>query len=452
MKQQKLFTSFAQVKRVCIFRLSAIGDILNLIPSVELLLKNYPQVEVTWIIGSGEYNLFRHLTQKYPQLTFMVFNKRKTSYFQAYKQFKELSKVPFDLLIHAQTSLRANFLSTFIKAKLKVGYSKERSYEGHSLVVDYNIPYQNSMHVVFNYFDLFKPFFSEQDCLEFKQKVVDTKLLYIGEYPQHLQEQKDLKPLIDLCLGEPNSELAKSNISPHNQNLYRLLLSFSNFAPAENKQREGRLIFINPASSAVKKNWTKEGYVALIKHLIQSGHRVVVTGGKNHVELELVNGVAQEIKEYILEAQPELTCKGIARSGRQVFFNLAGKTTLTELCLFISLADLVISPDSGPMHLASCLGIPTIGLFAYINPLRSGPIQGVSDVVSVFHKNTYQKDLEFTDHQYVQDLKNWHKKPPRAGKDLMKQISPQEVIERTDLVLKRLDLQQNVQTPYKQYV
>ncbi|WP_222986893.1 glycosyltransferase family 9 protein [Psittacicella melopsittaci] len=349
-----------------------------------------------------------------------------------------MSKEPFDILLHAQTSLRANVLSTFIKAKLKVGFCKERSFEGHSLVVDRSIPSQTSMHVMVDYFDLFKPFFNAQDCAEFAALVTDTALLYQGNYPEKLQAQRDLQPLFDLGLGAPNSEQALANVSQHNQNLYKLLANLSRYSH-DNKTRDGKLIYVNPASSALKKNWTKEGYVALIKFLIDQGHYVVVTGGKNQVELELVNGVAKEVEEYIRTAHPGYTCKALQRPGKKVFFNLAAKTNLAELYLFLSLADLVISPDSGPMHLASCLGIPTIGLFAYINPLRSGPIQGVCDVVSVFHKNTYGHDIEYSQEQYRLDLKNWRKKPPKCDDKLMLQITPAEVIERTKQVLARLD-------------
>ncbi|RIY32683.1 hypothetical protein CKF54_04300 [Psittacicella hinzii] len=425
----KELTSFKQVKRVCLFRLSAIGDILNLIPSLEILLKNYPEVEVTWVIGTGEYNLFRHLANKYPQLKFEVFNKSKTSYWQAFKQLRAMSREPFDLLLHAQTSMRANILSTFIRAKLKVGFSKERSFEGHSLVVDYSIPYQKSMHVMVDYFDLFKPFFTEADCQEFASLVKDTALLYSGEYPANLIKQADLQPMFDLGLGLPNTELALSNVTPQNQNIYKKLVSYSRFAGQD--KRQSRLIFVNPASSALKKNWTAEGYISLICNLLDQGHKVVITGGKNQKELNLVNQVVKGVE--LVFSQDESKVKGTDK----LFFNLAGQTTLAELYLFLSLADLVVSPDSGPMHMASCLGIPTVGLFAYINPLRSGPIQGVADVVSVFHLNTYGKDIEFTQEQYLKDLKNWRKKPPKGGEKLMEQITAEQVITRVNEVLAR---------------
>ncbi|MFC6276678.1 glycosyltransferase family 9 protein [Psittacicella hinzii] len=441
---KQYFTSFNQIKSLCLFRLSAIGDILNLIPSLELVLKNYPHVEVTWIIGSGEYNLFKHLSNRYPQLKFVVFNKKKTSYFQAFKLLRNIQATPFDLLIHAQTSMRANVLASFIRAKEKVGFSWERSFEGHSLVINHRIPKQTSMHVMVDYFDLFKPYLSQADIQEFENLVTDTALLYSGNYPQRLLAQEHLKPLFDLGLGEPNSEQAIENISKHNISLYRLLVSVSKYAAPDKNQRDGRLIFVNPASSAMKKNWTEKGYVDLIIYLIEAGHRVVVTGGKNTQELNLVNAVAKRIDDLIYTSHHNLTTKSLDRAGKQVFFNLAGKTNLSELYLFMSLADLVISPDSGPMHLASCIGIPTIGLFAYINPLRSGPIQGVGDVISVFHKNMYGHDIEFTQEQYEQDLVNWRKKPHNSDDKLMRQINSLQVVEKVQEVLDRMDQQENV--------
>ncbi|MCX6348922.1 MAG: glycosyltransferase family 9 protein [Candidatus Aureabacteria bacterium] len=68
-----------------------------------------------------------------------------------------------------------------------------------------------------------------------------------------------------------------------------------------------------------------------------------------------------------------------ASSGRVV--SLAGSTTLKQLGgLFLS-ARAVVSNDSGPMHIASALGVPTIGLFGPADPRRTGPFRHLSLVV-----------------------------------------------------------------------
>jgi 3-deoxy-D-manno-octulosonic-acid transferase/heptosyltransferase-1 len=53
--------------------------------------------------------------------------------------------------------------------------------------------------------------------------------------------------------------------------------------------------------------------------------------------------------------------------------NLGGKTTLPELACLYKEARMVISTDSGPMHLAAAVGTPVIALFGPTDPARTGP-------------------------------------------------------------------------------
>ena len=53
--------------------------------------------------------------------------------------------------------------------------------------------------------------------------------------------------------------------------------------------------------------------------------------------------------------------------------NLAGMTTLRELACLYELADIVVSTDSGPMHLSAAVGTPTVALFGPTDPSRTGP-------------------------------------------------------------------------------
>ena len=53
--------------------------------------------------------------------------------------------------------------------------------------------------------------------------------------------------------------------------------------------------------------------------------------------------------------------------------NLIGKDTLKKFLALLKCVNVLISPDSGPAHIATGLGIPVIGLYAASNPRRSGP-------------------------------------------------------------------------------
>ena len=58
---------------------------------------------------------------------------------------------------------------------------------------------------------------------------------------------------------------------------------------------------------------------------------------------------------------------------RQPCVNLVGKDTLLELLATLQRATVLVSPDSGPAHMATTVGTPVIGLYAATNPARSGP-------------------------------------------------------------------------------
>ncbi|HZX79673.1 MAG TPA: glycosyltransferase family 9 protein, partial [Lysobacter sp.] len=114
-----------------------------------------------------------------------------------------------------------------------------------------------------------------------------------------------------------------------------------------------RTLMISPCSSHARRNWRAERYAAVADHAASRGWRVVLCGGRS--ELERSTGDA------ILAAmtQPAL--------------DLIGKDTLKQLPALLARADLVMTPDSGPMHIANAMGTKVLGLHAASNPARSGP-------------------------------------------------------------------------------
>ena len=53
--------------------------------------------------------------------------------------------------------------------------------------------------------------------------------------------------------------------------------------------------------------------------------------------------------------------------------NQIGKDTLPELLALLARATVLVTPDSGPAHMATMVGTPVVGLYAATNPARSGP-------------------------------------------------------------------------------
>jgi heptosyltransferase I len=67
------------------------------------------------------------------------------------------------------------------------------------------------------------------------------------------------------------------------------------------------------------------------------------------------------------------TTDAILAAMRAPALDLVGKDTLKQLLALLKRADLVMTPDSGPMHIANAVGSKVLGLHAASNPVRSGP-------------------------------------------------------------------------------
>lgn len=114
-------------------------------------------------------------------------------------------------------------------------------------------------------------------------------------------------------------------------------------------------LLVSPCSSHVNRNWRPERHATLADHAAQLGWRIVLCGGRS--ELERTTGDA------IL---------GAMRQPNAVL-DLIGKDTLKQLPALLARGDLLVTPDSGPMHIANAMGTAVLGLHAASNPARSGP-------------------------------------------------------------------------------
>lgn len=113
-------------------------------------------------------------------------------------------------------------------------------------------------------------------------------------------------------------------------------------------------IIINPgAYYGSAKRWPEEKYAELAS-LLQSKMRakILIIGSVD--ETPLAETIASRMSE-----RPHI---------------LTGKTSLPQLAALLSFADLFVTNDSGPMHLANFLRIPLIALFGPTEPARTGPL------------------------------------------------------------------------------
>jgi len=119
------------------------------------------------------------------------------------------------------------------------------------------------------------------------------------------------------------------------------------------------LVVMNPNAGdlAPERRWPVERFAAVAARLVrEDGARVVVTGSP-----------AERDKTAAV-----LCAAGPLPSGRLV--DLGGALSIGALHALFQRADLVVSNDSGPMHLAAAQGVPTLGLFGPETPVMYAPL------------------------------------------------------------------------------
>jgi len=113
-------------------------------------------------------------------------------------------------------------------------------------------------------------------------------------------------------------------------------------------------LLVSPCSSHALRNWRPQRYAQVMDHAAaRLGWRVALCGGPGAYEREFGDAIVEKCTRKPLD--------------------LIGKDTLKQFLALAQRARLLLSPDSGPMHMANAVGTPVLGLHAASNPHRSGP-------------------------------------------------------------------------------
>ena len=146
----------------------------------------------------------------------------------------------------------------------------------------------------------------------------------------------------------PGFDLVKLEVAqPH-------LVAMRSWLAANRQNPDAPLIAIAPAAAyGPAKEWPLVRFAALIDLLSQkAGAECVLIGAPSE----------------------QSACAQVAATSSAGAIIAAGKTGIGELIALLSLCDGFAGNDSGAMHLAAALAIPTIGIFGSTNPIRTGPV------------------------------------------------------------------------------
>lgn len=282
---------------ICLVRLSALGDVCLLVPTVQALRTGLPGAGLTWVIDQSAYSLVEGL----PGIDFLVMDKRR-GWRELLRVRRELRARSFDVLLAAQSSFRAHLLYQAVTAPVKLGFDRERATDLHSFFINRRIPFRRE-----HFLDSFRSFAME--------------------------------------LGLPKPELR-----------WELPVNPEDHAWAQARLPGGphRWLAVCLAASKAERNWPPDRYATVLDYAVErQGCRVVLIG------VERDRAAAKAVLSQMRH--------------RAAVLDLLGQSTPKRALALLALVDALLAPDSGPVHLATAVGTPVVGLYAVAPPELSGP-------------------------------------------------------------------------------
>ena len=301
--------------KILIVKLSAIGDVIHTLPSLNAIRRYYPDAHITWLIEEAASSLI----VEHEALDRVIISKRKQwvkgifgpsclkNIKEAYQFIKELRDTEYDLIIDFQGLLKSAVPIALARGKRKTGFDKGMEHMEYSYIfLNERIPPVNmDNHALLRSLMLI-------NALGIKSKKIEYKL----------------------------------PVSDHIRNVTDELLKRHGIKSA------GIVVAINPVAKWITKLWDNRKFALLADRLIEKYNASVIFTGSQSDRSTIDN-----ILSYMSHSA----------------VNLAGETTLKTLAALYEKTKFLISTDTGPMHMAAAVGTPVIALFGPTAPWRTGP-------------------------------------------------------------------------------
>lgn len=298
------------VRRICVIKPSALGDVVQSLPLLPVLRERFPQAKISWVINHE----FADLLEGHPHLHELLHFHRRGGPGRYLQLLQDLRQRQFDVVFDLQGLMRSGVMTAATRAPLRVGL--ETSREGASLACHLTVPRTSKGMSAFR-----------------RYWRIAEEIGLGGRAPQTIVQTSD-----------DDRAFAANALS----------------------SLTGPILAIHPGARWMTKRWPIEKFAVVAhKAMRQFGFSVMILGSKGEVP------VANELQNLL---------QGFA--SRKTVLNLTGQTTLKQLAAILSSVDVVLTNDSGPMHLAAGLGTSILGVFTCTNSMISGPPGDQHELVS----------------------------------------------------------------------
>jgi heptosyltransferase I len=307
-------------RSILLVKLSAIGDVVHTLPLLEVLRKNFPEARIDWLVEEEASPMI----QGHKEIDHVIVSFRK-SWQKRLLSPKDLPAAISEIrrFVRELRSLEYDLvidLHGLFKSGLLTGLARGRRKIGFTGGREGSILFLTDRPYPFDY---------NRHALE--------RYLLAAEY-----------------LG-CNMNSWRGEIPLRAEDMERMdRLLADRFSP------DDILIAINPMARWATKLWDEEHFSRLAERLAEElSCKVIFTGSPSDrpVIERIIGGLYP----------PPL--------------NLAGGTTLRELAYLYTRCRLVVTTDTGPMHIAAAMGVPVVALFGPTAPWRTGPYGKIHKVI-----------------------------------------------------------------------
>lgn len=295
------------IKKILVFKLDHIGDVLMTTPALKALKSRYPDASLTVVVGSWSKDILKDNLDVSEILLYDAywFNRNTNKKFDIKKTWgfiKELRKRRFDIFY----SLRGDFMGILIGSLLRIPVRVGFNNGGGGFLLTHPITPIENIHQVEQFLNAIK---------------------VNGLTHKYSTRASDTDKKMKIAISEAEKRFTDTFIK-HNGN-------------------NNIFVGFHIGAGYPSKLWTPEKYGILIKRLHDElGFNAILVGGRE-------DRVIVKRIESVIRDTDSIDCTGIAN--------------IKETAALIGKCNLFIGNDSAPVHIAAAIGIPVIVIFSAAN-------------------------------------------------------------------------------------
>jgi len=307
-----------QIKRVVVRGTNWVGDAVMTIPALRELRRVLPDAHLTLATRSWAEGLFADADFLDDLL---IYDRGPRDLRAVARQTRQWQRRRFDLALLFQNAFEAALIAAAARVPVRIGYATD----GRRMLLTHALPlpgWRDERHEVFYYLNL----------------VAELERLLYGA-----TAVEEHAPQFALGVSETRKTVARE------------------FLLSEGLKKDAPLVALCPGSTNSRaKRWPAERYAALADRFIsETGANILLVGSQDELE------VSREVEARMVNRPIVLT----------------GRTDLAQAVAVLSLADVLITNDTGPAHIAAALNRPTLVIFGPTDPRTTRPFSPVAEIV-----------------------------------------------------------------------